>query len=442
MFLALAGLAIAAVPLAAQHPGQWLATWAPSYTAAPPAPPRWLAWFDPVPTYADRTFRQVVHTTVGGDRVRIRLTNEYGREPLVIGAAHIAVRDSGAVIRAATGRAITFGGRPSVTLAPGAVTTSDAVDMRVPALGDIAVSLWITGAIRAATRHSNARQENYLSPRGDYSAATTFAPDMTTPHWLWLAGVDVVNAAATGVIVAFGNSITDGDASTPNTNGRWPDALARRLLSSTEPAKGVVNAGISGNRLLAAGMGPSALARFERDVLGLPGVTHVVVMLGINDLLEGTGQSEVRDAVSAEDIVGGYRQLIARAHERGLVIYGATLTPIGGLTRPTVAAVDAKRRAVNRWIRTSGAFDGVIDFDAATRDPARPERLLPAFDSGDHVHPSDAGYRAMGASIDLALFRRTGRKRASHHDVAAEVAAVGGQQSPCCLRRAPVTLFP
>jgi lysophospholipase L1-like esterase len=187
--------------------------------------------------------------------------------------------------------------------------------------------------------------------------------------------------------------------------------LAGRLLTSKEPPKAVVNAGIGGNRVLSPTAGPSALARFDRDVLMQPGVTHVVVLEGINDLARGTGTQNPHDSVSAADIIFGYQQLIARAHERGLLIYGATLTPIGGMNRPTTAEVDAKRRTINQWIRTSGRFDGVIDFEAATRDPAQPDRFLPAYDSGDHLHPSDAGYRAMAASIDLALFRRRTPRR-------------------------------
>ena len=395
---------LAALPLGAQQSPRWFATWAPSYLATP-APLRDSV--DRVPVYVDRTVRQIVRTSIGGDRVRIRLTNEYGERPLVVGAAHVAVRDSGVAIRGATDRVVTFGGRATVTLRPGAVVTSDAVDLRIPALGDLAISLWVQDTIRTTTRHAAAHQSNYVSARGDFTSAARLTPDTTTTQWLWLAGVDVTNAAATGVIVAIGNSITDGTGTTLDANTRWPDVLARRLFDAREPVKGVVNAGIGGNRVLSPATGPSALARFDRDVLMQPGATHVVVLEGINDLTRGTATPDPRDSVAATDLIFGYQQLIARAHERGLVIFGATLTPIGGMNRPTTAAVDAKRRTINEWIRTSGAFDGVIDFELATRDPAQPDRFLPAFDSGDHLHPSDAGYKAMGESIDLALFRRT-----------------------------------
>jgi lysophospholipase L1-like esterase len=402
--LFVAGL-FATFSIGAQQSPRWFATWAPSNFAAPaPAPSDSI---DRVPTYNDRTVRQIVRATLGGDRVRIRLTNEYGERPLVIAAAHIAIRDSGAATRGATDRAITFGGRATVTLRPGAVVYSDAVDLPIPALTDLAISLWVQDTIRATTRHAAAHQSSYVSPRGDFTSAVRLTPVATITQWMWLAGVDVTNPAATGVIVAIGNSITDGTGTTLNANTRWPDVLARRLLGSSEPPKGVVNAGIGGNRVLSPGAGPSALARFDRDVLMQPGVTHVVLLEGINDLGRGTATPDPRDSVTADDIIFGYQQLIARAHERGLLIYGATLTPIGGMNRPTTAAADAKRRMINEWIRTSGMFDGVIDFEAATRDPAQPDRLLPAYDSGDHLHPSDAGYRAMGEAIDLALFRRT-----------------------------------
>jgi lysophospholipase L1-like esterase len=406
--LLVAGLLVTA-PLSARQPARWLATWAPSVYAARPRPP--ADSVDRVPTYADRTIRQIVRTTLGGERLRLRLTNEYGERPLVIGAVHVALRDTGAAVHPGTDRVITFGGRPSVTVGRSAVVTSDPLVMRVPAVTDLAISIWVTDTIRASTRHPLGLETGYVSPAGDFTAAPVFAADTTIRQWLWLAGVDVVHPGATGVIVAFGNSITDGDGSSADSNSRWPDVLARRLLSSKEPAKAVVNAGISGNGVLSTIAGPSALLRFDRDVLMQPGVTHVIVLEGINDLGRGAASADPRDSVGAEDIIFGYRQLIERAHERGLRIFGATLTPMANMNRPTTAAVDARRRKVNDWIRTSGAFDGVIDFDAATRDPSEPGRFRPAYDSGDHLHPSDAGYKAMGESIALGLFRPARQSR-------------------------------
>jgi lysophospholipase L1-like esterase len=393
-------LAACAAP-ASQAPrpiGQrWLATWTASPFDAPPRPPRDSV--DRVPKLFDQTLRLVVRTSIGGDRVRIRLSNEYGDRPLVIGAAHIAVRDSAASIVPATDRTLTFGGRPAVRMLPGAVVVSDPVALDVPALRDLAVSLHLADSSRLSTRHQLALQTSYVG-HGNVTAGRTFAPDTTLEIWPYLVGVDVINPSVAGVIVTLGNSITDGARSTRDANARWPNVLAARMLRSGDPVRAVVNAGISGGRVLTYGAGPSALARFERDVLATPGLTHVILLEGINDI----GRSAI-DGVTAEDIIFGYRQLIARAHDRGIAIFGATLTPAGPRTNYT-PALEAKRAAVNAFIRTSGEFDGVIDFDAVTRDPANPLQFLPAYDSGDHLHPGDAGYRAMGEAIDLALFRR------------------------------------
>jgi lysophospholipase L1-like esterase len=373
--------------------------------AGPARPPRDSV--DRTPTLIAQTLRLVVRTSIGGDHARIRLSNEYGDRPLVIGSAHMAVRDSGAAIVAATDRALTFGGKNTITLRPGAVAVSDPVALDVPKLADVAVSLYLADSARLVTRHAAAYQTNYVS-RGNVAGERSFAPDTSITQWPFLVGVDVTNAAATGVIVTFGNSITDGAGSTRDANRRWPNVLAQRLMSSAEPAKGVANHGIGGNRVLTFGTGPSALARFDRDVQMTPGVTHIVLLEGINDI-----GGSARDGVTADDIIQGYRQLIDRAHDRGLVIIGATLTPAGPRANFT-PELEAKRAAVNAFVRAHGNFDAVIDFDAATRDPAHPTQFLPAFDSGDHLHPSDAGYKAMGEAIDLSLFRaRLGVTRAT-----------------------------
>jgi len=374
---------------------RWLPTWSPSQqaTAARPA----AGTPDPVPTYANVTLRQIVHTTIGGDRVRIRISNEYGDRPLKIGAAHIALRTAGSTIDPATDRALMFGGKSWAIVRAGAVLTSDPISFAVPKLGDLAISLYIPDSARTSTRHSLGVQTMYVSRAGDQTKSPTFKADTTFRSWVFLSGVDVTNPAITGTIVAVGNSITDGFGASPDSNRRWPDILARRLLSSTEPPKTVVNAGISGNRVLTLGTGPSLVARFDRDVLMQPGVSHVIILEGINDI----SRSAV-DTVTADDIIDGLRQVVERAHERGIVVYGATLTPFER-ARPEN---EPKRQAVNQWIRTSGVYDGVIDFDAAVRDPQKPTRMLPQYDSGDSLHPSDAGYLAMANAIDLALFRR------------------------------------
>jgi lysophospholipase L1-like esterase len=380
----------------APESSRWFATWTASPYAGPPRPSRDSV--DRTPTFVAQTLRLIVHTSIGGDRARIRVSNEYGDRPLVIGAARIAVRDSGTSIVPSTNRALTFGGKSGITLRPGAVAVSDPVALEVPRLADLAVSLYFADSARMVTRHPAAYQTNYVR-RGDLTGERRFTPDTTIVQWPFLVGVDVHNAAATGVIVTFGNSITDGVGSTRDANRRWPNVLAQRLLSGAEPAKGVANQGISGNRVLSLGAGPSALARFDRDVVMTPGVTHIVLLEAINDI-----GGSARDGTTAEDLIQGYRQLIDRAHDRGLVIIGATLTPAGPRTAFT-PELEAKRVAVNAFIRAPGNFDAVIDFDAVTRDPAHPTQFLPAYDSGDHLHPSDAGYKAMGEAIDLALFR-------------------------------------
>ena len=375
--------------------GGWLTTWTSSNQQAvrPPADS-----VDRIPTYVNRTLRQIVHTSIGGDRIRVRFSNEYGDRPLVIAKARVALRDSGSAIVVASDRAVTFDGRESITIRPGATIYSDAVSFTLPNLADLVISMYLPDTSRASTRHALGRQTNYVSRSGDFSSARAFASDTTVSMWFFLAGVDVMNRSATGVIVPIGNSITDGAGATQNAHARWPDVLARRLLASGEPPKGVANAGISGNRVLTFGTGPSALARFDRDVLMQSGVTHVIILEGINDI----GNSHVT-GITAEDLIFGLHQLVKRARERGLVVIGATLTPAG--PRPQFTPVhEAKRAAVNAWIRTSGVFDAVIDFDAVTRDPAHPTQFLPIYDSGDHLHPSDAGYKAMGEAIDLKLF--------------------------------------
>jgi lysophospholipase L1-like esterase len=336
------------------------------------------------------------------------LSNQYGDRPLVIGSAHVALRTSGAAIDPATDRPVTFNGRSSVIIRAGAMLVSDPIALAVPQLSDLAISLFIADSARLSTRHALGLQTNYVSAPGDSVAAASFAPDTTLRFWSFLAGVDVVNPGLTGLIVTLGNSITDGAASAADSNGRWPDVLARRLLTSKEPPKAAVNAGISGNRVLSSGAGPSALERFDRDVLMQPGVTHIVVLEGVNDISGGTNAANPRNEISAEELIAGHKQLIDRAHERGLLIFGATLTPIGGMRGVTPERL-SKLDALNAWIRTSAQYDGVIDFNKATRDPADTTRFLPAYDSGDHLHPSAAGLKVMGEAVDLALFRKARR---------------------------------
>jgi lysophospholipase L1-like esterase len=354
-------------------------------------------------TITNQTIRQVVRVSTGGERLRVVLSNAFGTAPIEIGAAHVALRDKDAMVTSSSVKPLTFGGHAKGTILPGATIVSDTVALSVSAVSDLVVDLYLPGELGTGpspvTTHNGASQTNYLSPAGNHSGQAAMTVERTTGAWFLLARVEVAAAAGTGAIVAFGDSITDGARSTADTNSRWPDYLARRLAARGGPAMSVLNAGISGNRVLGDGAGVSALARFDRDVLMQTGVTHVIIMEGINDI----GIARANPTPTAEDLIAGHKQLIERARARGLKVYGATLTPFEGAAYYT-AEGEAKRQALNQWIRTSGAYDAVIDFDQITRDPAAPTKFLPAYDSGDRLHPGDAGYKAMGEAVDLKLF--------------------------------------
>jgi lysophospholipase L1-like esterase len=379
---------------------KWVATWAASPMAATPA--RLTAPDDfSFAGFDDQTIRDVVWTSAGGQAARITLSNQFGRRPVTFGQVDIGLSAGGPLIVLGTNHRVTFAGKMSVTIPPGAAAVSDPVRMTVPAQTDLAVSLFTSGPTGPATYHSDAQQVNYVSAPGDYADSSSAAGFATTSqHWYFLDEVDVqVGAATGGTIVAFGDSITDGYQSAAGLNDRWPNDLAMRLLAG--PAgqdHPVVDEGISGNRVLASSVrfGVSAQARFLRDTAALSGARYVILLEGINDI--GFSLTPVAR------IIAGYETLIAAAHAAGLKIFGATLTPFRGSGYYS-AAGEADREAVNHWIRTSGAFDGVIDFDQALRDPADPLRLLPAYDSGDHLHPNDIGYQAMADAINLPLFR-------------------------------------
>jgi lysophospholipase L1-like esterase len=383
----------------------------PAAPAVTPAPGQ---TFGPQPFvhFTNQTLRQIVHVSAGGSRVRVVLSNAFGAEPMTIGAAHVARRDAGDTIRTADGRGLTFSGRPTITIPAFAIAYSDPVTLAVPAQSDLAVDLYLPGTTNTPaplTMHAAAAQTNYISDTGNHAGAAKIPTVGSLRNWFLLSRIDVDAADAAGVIVAFGDSITDGSGSTPDTNSRWPDVLARRILSSPDVKMSVVNAGIGGNRVLGQGTygaGINALARFDADVLSIPGITHVVVLEGINDI----GNARQNPSPSAGDLIAAHKQLVDRAHARGVKIIGATLTPFWGAAYYTDVG-EAKRQAVNEWIRSSGAYDGVIDFDQATRDPGDPRKFLAAYDSCDHLHPSDAGYKAMGEAIDLRLFRAVNSSR-------------------------------
>jgi lysophospholipase L1-like esterase len=396
----------------------WVGTWTTAVTG-PATPPQ------PQTVFENQTLRQIVHLSIGGNALRVRLSNEYGEESLVVGEARVARRPEGATgseIAARTDRRLTFGGRSSFTIPAGTPALSDPVSLRVPPQSDLVISLYLPRSTPAATVHGSAFQTNYVAS-GNVTRSASLGGATERTSWYFLSGVSVTAGPKAGAIVAFGDSITDGAVTTVDANHRWPDFLARRLQADPSRRQlGVLNKGIGGNRLLHdgntradtsfAGLGPlfgdSALSRFDRDVAAQPGVRYVIVLLGINDIGQPTSIAPPSEAVSVAEMIFAYRQLIARAHERGLRIYGATMTPFQDTTIAGYynAENEAKRLAVNRWIRTGGEWDGVIDFDRAVRDPNRPLRMRPAYDSGDHLHPNDAGMRAMADAIPLRLFRQ------------------------------------
>ena len=366
--------------------------------------------------YSNQTLRLIVHTSVGGNAVRIKISNTFGSDPLVIGAAHIALRAQAASVVAGSDHGVTFSGKPSFTIPAGGLIVSDPVNLQVQPLTDLAVSIYLPSTATASTTHLLALQTSYVaSGTGDFTAAVNLPGATTITSWDFLTGVDVSEQATGGTIVALGDSITDGANSTIDTNQRWPILLGARLQEDkTLSQLGLLDEGIIGNRILhptettfGNPFGPAALARFDRDVLSQAGVKYVIVLLGINDIGHPGGSAPDSEKVTADEIIAGHLQLIARAHEKGLKIYGCTLLPFEDTTLKNFYSPekDKLRQAVNEWIRTSGAYDAVIDFDRVVRDPGRPSRILPAYDGGDHLHPSDAGQKAMANAINLDLFR-------------------------------------
>jgi lysophospholipase L1-like esterase len=399
-----AGAALAA--LAQPASAKWVASWGSAQMRAEGD----IAL--PATALAGATLRQVVHLSLGGRTLRVRVSNAFGTEPLVIAGAHVARAADPATARivAATDRALTFDGQAGVTVPAGADYLSDPVALDAPALSDLAISLRLGAVPAMQTGHPGSRATSYHLA-GDHLADADLPGATAVEHWYVLTGVEVDAPDMAGTIVAFGDSITDGRGSTTNGNDRWPDILAARLQAQAGARPlGVVNMGIGGNRLLLDGLGPNALARFERDVLARPGVRTVILLEGVNDLgMLTRDRPATADAHRAlvERMTTGYRQFVARARAHGVRVIAATIMPYMGMDyyHPD-AANEADRQAVNRWIRTAGAFDGVIDLDRVTRDPARPDHLLPAYDSGDHIHPSPAGYRAIGAAIDIGMVAR------------------------------------
>jgi lysophospholipase L1-like esterase len=398
-----AALELVAVASDSQQ-GYWTGTWA----AAP-------ALVEGNTQYTNQTIRMIVHTSLAGSQVRVRFSNAFGSNPLKIGAAHIALRDSGARIVVNSDRSLTFSGRSFIEVPVGALVISDPVDLWIPPLANLTVSVYLPGTSTAETSHIVANQTSFVAPiPGNLTGAVDLPGAGQTFEWDFLTGVDVLTDERNAAIVVMGASETDGIGSTPDANRRWTDVLAKRLqLDARRDNVSVLNEAHTGNRVLHPApdgisfFGPAALARFDRDVLGQAGVKYLIVLLGLNDIAQPGVVAPPSEDVSAKDVIAGLLQLIERAHERGIVAYGCTILPFeDSLIAPGfyTPGKEAKREQINQWIRTSGAYDAVIDFDKVVRDPAHPKRMLPAFDSGDHTHPNDSGYKAMGQAIDLNLF--------------------------------------
>lgn len=411
-WLALLLLSLGLTSLPAAPPARhWVAVWTAGQVAATPA-----HWLETVPLEG-QTFRELVHISAGGQLFRVRLSNAFGQQSLEIAAAGIALGrgpGNGAIV-AATRRSLTFSGQTAVTLPPGHDVWSDPVPLAAPARSTLAISIRVTRAPAILTGHGDARATSFLAP-GDQVASPALTDARPVGHWYQLSAVAALKDGKSGAVLALGDSITDSYMSTVDGNDRWPDILAQRLAQSGKPGlTAVVNQGIGGNRILTDIIGPRLLDRLDRDVWSIPGVKTIILLEGVNDLGSLTRERSVSAQEHqrfVETLIDAYRVIIAQARARGIRIVGGTIMPYGGSDyyHPDDAN-EADRQQVNRWIRTPGNFDAVIDFDAAVRDPARPDRLLPAFDSGDHIHPSVAGYRRMAEAISLALLHDQKRLR-------------------------------
>ena len=379
--------------------------WVPTWTAAPQLVED--ANLPPAPGFGDATLRQIVRVSIGGQKIRARFSNEFGKTALTLVAVHIARSAGGSGIERATDRRLTFRGAPSVVIPAGAAILSDAFAFDLAPLSNMAVTIRLRGAPSDVTGHPGSRTTSYLQP-GDATTAIELPAAVPVIHWYFLSAVEVLTSATTAAIAILGDSISDGRGSTTDGNDRWTDNLARRFYAAGPTAPiAVLNLALGGNRLLRDGVGPNALARFDRDVLSQPGVKWLIVLEGVNDIGNAAAaRAKGEWAPTADDVILAYEQIIERSHAHDILVYGATLMPFEGFKLYDTPEAEKERQRVNTWIRTSGRFDGVIDFDAVTRDPERPTRLSSKVDGGDHLHPSPAGYRIMADAIDLKLFTK------------------------------------
>ena len=396
--------------LVAASTNAWVATWATSPQSGTPNPR------EPLLSIDNQTVREHLRASIGGSQIRLRFSNEFGSSPLLIGAATVAIPRDASSIKEESIQNVTFEGRNSIEIPAGAPVVSDPISFSVTPGAEISISIYFPKHLTTPTLHAFAFKHAVLSQHGDFTHEKKIDPAALSTASISVTGVLVAAQPSNRLVVAFGDSITDGDGSTVDADNNWPNNLIRRIAKkSKDSTLAVVNEGIVGNRLLSDAdvFGVSALARFDRDALVLPGISHIVLLEGINDIgfagakMDGQYLADPAETRSAQDIINAYRQLISRAHARGIKVIGATITPCEGVDIPGYYS-DAKetvRQTVNKWIRTSGAFDGIIDFDAVVRDPDHPTRLLAKFASKDHLHPNDAGYKAMADSIDLNLFK-------------------------------------
>jgi lysophospholipase L1-like esterase len=405
---ALLALAIAA-PGAARAAEPWITTW-----AATPAP-RWAeelpAPFGVPEVLGDQTVRQVARISVGGDQIRVVISNEFGARPVTIGSATVALSTGGSAVDPATVKPLSFSGRSTAVIPPGAPIVSDPVDLAVKPLASVAVSFYLPKRTGLASVHWDGVQTGFISGPGDMTKAADFKAAATTKSRIFLSRILTTAKPDSSAVVFFGDSITDGNCSTPDTNNRWPDHVAERLQAEGHPDVAVVNEAYSGDRVLTNGMGTNALSRFDMSVLSHPRVSTVVMMMGINDIgWPGEGAITPSDPEpTADDVIAGYKQIIDRAHTHGLRFVAVTLTPfidtfkgtpLSGYYTPEKEKI---RQQVNAWIRSNKLADGVIDFDKVIEDPANPGHVLPAYDCGDHLHPNDNGYQAMAKAVDLKV---------------------------------------